>query len=318
MTGGAVAIFVSGFASAQVWAGTTTELERSTAPSVSATFPTTSSTSTTLPAPQPQRAVAPGDACTLSAPVSDVSDDADDAVCVRRALTLVGLDVEGLGLTQAVERYQETFELDVTGIVDQPTAASLGLEWAPSTATTASSTAAPSTSTIVTTTTTTPSSTAASTAAAPTSSATPASTAASSTTATSATTASQAPIPAGNRLRIPAIGMDREVVTGGQPEIDAGNVVLCTNCGRSVGWPGSGQTVWIAAHRSSHGASFAKVPDLSVGDVIEVVHDGISRSYTVTGSQAVDRLHPPAGAISGPLVLQTSLGGDQVLLVYAS
>jgi hypothetical protein len=119
-----------------------------------------------------------------------------------------------------------------------------------------------------------------------------------------------------DRVAIPAIGLDRKIVTGGQAQIDAGNVMLYTAGDFAVGWPGEGGTVWLAAHRSTHGSSFAKIPDLPDGTVVEVSHHGVTTSYTITARQLVDRTNPPAGAISGPLVLQTSWTGTQVWLLY--
>ena len=71
-----------------------------------------------------------------------------------------------------------------------------------------------------------------------------------------------------------AIGLHRPVVTGGQAQIDEGNVV------DTDGLPG----IWLAAHRSTHSSVFANLVNAEVGDevcvygqcyrVTEIIHWG--------------------------------------------
>lgn len=121
-----------------------------------------------------------------------------------------------------------------------------------------------------------------------------------------------------DRISIPAIGLDRGIVTGCQPQIDAGNVVLATGCGYSdIGWPGQG-TVWLAAHRTTHGSTFNGIPSLVAGDIVTVTHAGQPTSFQVVDARAVSRANPPSDAIhnSHDLVLQTSWYDGTVWLVY--
>lgn len=130
-------------------------------------------------------------------------------------------------------------------------------------------------------------------------------------------------VPAGDaqqtdRISIPTLGLDRAIVTGCQPQIDAGNVVLATGCGYSdIGWPGEG-TVWLAAHRTTHGSTFNGIPSLAAGDIVTVTHAGRSTSYQVVDARTVSRSNPPSDAIhnSHDLVLQTSWYDGTVWLVY--
>jgi hypothetical protein len=98
------------------------------------------------------------------------------------------------------------------------------------------------------------------------------------------------------------LGIHDAVVTGGQAQIDAGDVVDVD------GLPG----IWLAGHRTTHGAVFHALPGARVGDQVCVY----GKCYTVTRI-----IYWPSHAnpgYLGPLVLQTSLPGSGVLLVVAS
>jgi sortase (surface protein transpeptidase) len=93
-----------------------------------------------------------------------------------------------------------------------------------------------------------------------------------------------------HHLSVPRIGMERDVVTGGQAQIDAGLVVDVD------GLPG----IWIAGHRTTHGGTFRRVIELHAGD--EVAYMGVH--YIVRYTTVVPFDWPPH--YLGTLVLQTS------------
>ena len=99
-------------------------------------------------------------------------------------------------------------------------------------------------------------------------------------------------------LNYGAVGIHRPVITGGQEQIDQGNVVDYD------GLPG----IWLAAHRSTHGSVFGSLVNAQVGDEV-CVYD---HCYRVT--QLIHWSSPWSPGYLGPLVLQTSLP-DGVLLV---
>jgi len=121
-------------------------------------------------------------------------------------------------------------------------------------------------------------------------------------------------------LDIPAIELAQPVVPGGQAEIDQGHVT-------AVDWsafgfpascsPGDGCTVWLAAHRSTHGAVFARLPELAAGAQIVIHFHGLTFVYTVTSVETVPGTAPPS-VIHGDLVLQTSAPHNRRILVYAA
>lgn len=101
------------------------------------------------------------------------------------------------------------------------------------------------------------------------------------------------------RLDVNDIGLHENVVKGGQREIDQGYVVDVN------GLPG----VWLAGHRTTHGAVFRNVPSIDIGDQVCVY----SKCYRVVNKIVVSRYITPR--YFGTVVLQTSLPGDNVLLV---
>lgn len=106
----------------------------------------------------------------------------------------------------------------------------------------------------------------------------------------------------GCSLWYPRLGWNLPVVDGGQAQIDRGNVVDMD------GMPG----IWLAGHRTTHGAVFASLPRARLGDQVCIY----GRCYHV-----VRILTLPIGSRSyylGPLVLQTSLSGSTALVVVAA
>ncbi|MET0461463.1 MAG: sortase, partial [Ilumatobacteraceae bacterium] len=99
-----------------------------------------------------------------------------------------------------------------------------------------------------------------------------------------------------------------------QVTVDAGQVNNWSGC-----WPGDGCTVHLAAHRSSHGSTFARVPSLKPGQLITLGYEGTVYRYSVDSVQVVERALDTNTTIVGDLVLQTSHPDPTlVYLVYAT
>lgn len=107
-------------------------------------------------------------------------------------------------------------------------------------------------------------------------------------------------------LDVPSVGVERCVVAGGQPEIDAGNVVRYDAL--------SSATVhWIAGHRTTHGGTFRPLTALEFGD--RVTYRGAT--YEIVAYELVDRTRPDPviawiDSTERSLVLQTSAFGNHV------
>lgn len=100
-----------------------------------------------------------------------------------------------------------------------------------------------------------------------------------------------------------AVGIHGNVVKGGQAEIDAGLI---------VDYNGIDPEIWLAGHRTTHGAIFYNLVRARVGDRVCVY----SHCYVVT--RIIDWPNHSYPGYLGPLVLQTSLPGTHVLLVVAN
>ena len=141
---------------------------------------------------------------------------------------------------------------------------------------------------------------------------------------------------------IPDIAYACPVYAGGQAMLDAGFVTLVTDAGASpvlATRPGEPGTLWLAGHRSTHGAAFASVPDLADGALVTVSADGATATYRVVGRAHFevrgDRVVDASGSataaatwasvirddLSGNLaprlVLQTCDGASSRVMVYA-
>jgi hypothetical protein len=80
------------------------------------------------------------------------------------------------------------------------------------------------------------------------------------------------------------------VYSGRQAMMDVGAVTSITDPaagGLLAAHPGEPGTLWIAAHRTTHGGAFAAVPDLSDGAVITVSDGSVSASYRVVARRLV-------------------------------
>ena len=85
------------------------------------------------------------------------------------------------------------------------------------------------------------------------------------------------------RIRIPALGLDRIVVNGTDHDS------LKRGPGRYLGsaMPGEGELVYVAGHRTTYGAPFARIDQLRKGDRISLELPYATFDYTVTGSRIV-------------------------------
>ncbi|MCU1395041.1 MAG: Sortase domain [Ilumatobacteraceae bacterium] len=151
-----------------------------------------------------------------------------------------------------------------------------------------------------------------------------------------------APTAAAMTLSIPAISYKCPVYAGGQDVLDAGEIQLVPlpALGKALAsHPGQSGTLWIAGHRSSHGAPFAAVPDLADGALILVSDTTSTATYVVVGRARVevrdDRVVDASGNATGAatvdailradrggngaarLLLQTCDGSDARWMIYA-
>lgn len=84
-------------------------------------------------------------------------------------------------------------------------------------------------------------------------------------------------------LRIPRIGVDAVVVEGTSTrDLDRGPGHY-----RITGLPGSGRVVAVAGHRTTYGAWFRRLDDLTKGTPILFAYDGRTFTYRVTGERVV-------------------------------
>jgi hypothetical protein len=91
-------------------------------------------------------------------------------------------------------------------------------------------------------------------------------------------------------MSIPEISYRCPVSPGGQATIDAGFATLVTEMGGAsvlATRPGAPGTLWIAAHRSSHGGAFAGVPDLTDGATVTISDERASATYRIVGRARV-------------------------------
>lgn len=113
-----------------------------------------------------------------------------------------------------------------------------------------------------------------------------------------------------DRLWIASVELERCVVSGGQGQIDAGNVVRMDALS-------SGHLHWLAGHRTSHGGTFEQLPSMSIGAGV----DYRGTTYRVDEYRLVDRHRPDVmdwlGSSAEALVLQTSAQGVYVHVWHA-
>lgn len=103
-----------------------------------------------------------------------------------------------------------------------------------------------------------------------------------------------------DRLEVPTVAIERCVVAGHQPEIDAGEVVRVSELSSS-------NVHWIAGHRTSHGGTFRSLPGLRLGDVVTFRADQYRVvEYVHARYDDADRVAAWALQSTATLVLQTS------------
>jgi sortase (surface protein transpeptidase) len=151
-----------------------------------------------------------------------------------------------------------------------------------------------------------------------------------------------APATAVLTMVIPDISYSCPVYAGGQESIDDGLVTLVTDVGPNdllATTPGEAGTLWLAAHRTTHGGAFADVPTLADGATITISNGAQSATYRVVARAYVEvrdgrvvdadgnattiaTWNSIVGADSGGngaarLVLQTCDGDDYRWMIYA-
>lgn len=111
-------------------------------------------------------------------------------------------------------------------------------------------------------------------------------------------------------LTMPSVGFDsRDIYRGGQETIDSGAVTAVTGwAGMSSCLPPSTCTVWLAAHRTTHGSTFGPVEHLSVGDIVTIRQDNERWDYRITHKDYCNT----TACIYGDLALQTSWPGTRL------
>ena len=143
-------------------------------------------------------------------------------------------------------------------------------------------------------------------------------------------------------LTIESVAYSCPVHRGGQATMDAGAVTMITRQGPTLllaEQPGGAGTLWIAAHRVSHGGAFAAVPTLAEGALVTVSDDTRTAMYRVvarvrvevrndlvvdssghaTGAATLDAIVRAGGRddTTPRLVLQTCEGVSARWMIYA-
>jgi LPXTG-site transpeptidase (sortase) family protein len=125
-------------------------------------------------------------------------------------------------------------------------------------------------------------------------------------------------------VSIARLGIELPVVAGGQDVIDQGVVAHYWAEGWRVPAAAGGVgTYWLAAHHATHGSPFALVPQMVVGDEIDVTTAGQTFTYTVTSTEVVED-DAGFGPVYGTdpaakvILLQTCLDHFRRLLVHGT
>jgi sortase A len=85
------------------------------------------------------------------------------------------------------------------------------------------------------------------------------------------------------RLRIPALGVDEIVVNG----TDSGSLKQGPGRYLDSAMPGEGELVYIAGHRTTHGAPFSRIDRLRKGDRVFLELPYATVEYAITGHRIV-------------------------------
>jgi sortase (surface protein transpeptidase) len=97
-----------------------------------------------------------------------------------------------------------------------------------------------------------------------------------------------AAVPTDWYLEMPSLRFGADIQVGGQSSIDAGNVTLFDEWGPTIA-PGEVGTLWLAGHRSSHGAVFRRLPNLRVNQTVNVNSYDEVFTYRITSRSVVGR-----------------------------
>jgi LPXTG-site transpeptidase (sortase) family protein len=125
-------------------------------------------------------------------------------------------------------------------------------------------------------------------------------------------------------VSIPRLGIDQVVVDGGQDVIDQGLVAHYWASGwREPAGAGATGTYWLAAHHETHGAPFLHLPDVLVGDRIDVTTGARTFTYSVSSTEIVED-DAGFGPVYGDdpaarvILLQTCIDSVRRLLVHGT
>lgn len=128
--------------------------------------------------------------------------------------------------------------------------------------------------------------------------------------ASAARRAAPAAATAGDRLVIPSIRLDKALVVGWTREINQGKIVLIGGC-----WPGTPKTpeppcstTWVAGHHTTHGSPFRNLPNVRVGSLVTLNHDGQVSTYKIYSKITVKRATPPTWVFQQDIMIQCSNG----------
>jgi len=122
-------------------------------------------------------------------------------------------------------------------------------------------------------------------------------------------------------ISIASIGYSCPVYAGGQALMDSGAVTMVTDRG-DVGFlahhPGDGGTLWLAAHRTTHGGAFAAVPEIPDGALVTITDRSSTATYSVVGrvlvhdedDRVVDSTGVPTSAATFEAITRADRGGN--------
>jgi sortase (surface protein transpeptidase) len=123
-------------------------------------------------------------------------------------------------------------------------------------------------------------------------------------------------------ITIADISYSCPVYAGGQSMLDSGAVTLDDDLSSPylATHPGQAGTLWIAAHRTSHGGAFAAVPSLADGALVVVsagsttaTYRVVARAYvSIVDDLVVDTNGQPSHAATVDSILRTDRGGGNV------
>jgi len=121
-------------------------------------------------------------------------------------------------------------------------------------------------------------------------------------------------------VSIPSIGYSCPVYAGGQALMDSGAVTRADpgELGFLARGPGDGGTLWLSAHRTTHGGAFAAVPEIADGELVTVTQGSRTATYSVVGrvlvnvvdDRVVDATGVPTSAATLDAITRADRGGN--------